>query len=139
MLKYFFFAFFIGITSPCFCIVNQINNADIATISKENKLKSLKKLSFLKSWTKKRKFPIFGVISLIAGLLGLFLAFIEYVSWPEWINSVGFILIFAGILLGIVGLIVGEFALWSILGILVLPLAILSLLILYGVSGTKSC
>jgi hypothetical protein len=138
MLKYIFFLLILSISTPCFCVATQLSSVTSNTISTEKKQdKVLKKQAFLQKFKSKR-FPIFGVISVIASVLGTTILFplYDYAERHPWISTTGLILNLLGIGLGIVGLIVGEFALWSLLGVGLVPLIIFLLL---AINGTGSC
>jgi hypothetical protein len=138
MLKYLFFALFISIASPCFCVANQINNTAIASVSTKSKQKAIKTYSFLKKWTAKKHFPIFGVISIIAGLLGIGLLIIDNAPCRGLLSLIDSILVFLGIGLGITGLIIGEFALWSILGILISPIILVASVLIMEINENEN-
>jgi hypothetical protein len=131
MLKYLFFTLLFCISTPCFCGTNQAANPTFTSIFTENNLvkkhqKVFSKQAVLKKIRLEKQLPIFGVVSIIAGLLGFSLAIFDNAPCRGWLTLIGAILIILGIGLGITGIIIGEVALWSILGILFSPIILLA-------------
>jgi hypothetical protein len=143
MLKYLFFTLIFCVSTPCFCGSNQAINTTFTFISSENRMdkkvqKVFSKQAFLTKIRLGKQFPFFGVVSIIASLLGaaLLMPLCDYIAKHPWLSDLGVILSLAGIGLGITGLLVGEFALWSLLGIGLVPFIIFMLL---AINGTGSC
>jgi hypothetical protein len=142
MLKYLFFTLIFCISTPCFCGTNQAANPTFTSIFTENKVgkkhqKVFSKQTVLKKIRFDKRFPIFGVVSIIAGILGMCLPLFDN-SCRGWFTLIGAILILSGIGIGIAGLIIGEFALWSILGILISPIILVVAALIFEISDKES-
>jgi hypothetical protein len=143
MLKHLFFTIIFCVSTPCFCGTNQAAKVTFTSVFSENKMgkkhqKMFSKQAVLKKIRLHKRFPIFGVISIIAGLLGIGLAIFDNAPCRGLLTLIGAILILSGIGLGIIGLIVGEMALWSILGILITPIILLAVALIFEISDKES-
>lgn len=123
MLKYILCAFVLLISKPSFCASNSFANPLLSmSYAKNNSpnkngfLINKKALIFNKIKNKKR-FPIFGIGSIIAFALAVLTIAINWIAEKDWGTTLFLVLLLASLILGIVGLVVGEFMLWSILGI----------------------
>jgi hypothetical protein len=143
MLKHLFFTLLFSISSPCFCSTNQSVNPTFNSVFSEKKVgkkhqKVFSKQAVLTKIRLEKRFPIFGVVSIIAGLLGFSLAIFDNAPCRGWLTLIGAILIILGLGLGITGLIIGEVALWSILGILISPIILLASVLIFEISDKEN-
>jgi hypothetical protein len=149
MLKYILITFVFCFSTPRFCASKSFANSSLSMSYTKNKFDNKSNFSinknalFSNKLMKKKRFPIIGAISLISGFLGLlFLGhlistekFISFLNEHDWIMTTGVILLLSGFVLGIIGLCIGEFWIWSLLGLLLLPISIL----LITIFGKGSC
>jgi hypothetical protein len=149
MLKYILITFVFCFSTPSFGASKSFANSSLSMSYAKNEFKGKSVFSinknalFANKLINKKRFPIIGAISLIAGFLGLlFLGhlisterFIRFLNEHDWIMTTGGILLLSGFVLGIIGLCIGEFWVWSLLGLLLLPISIL----LITIFGRGSC
>jgi ABC-type polysaccharide/polyol phosphate export permease len=137
MLKHILIVLILGISTPIFCSVNQLNHTVIATISGKNEsAKKQNKFIDIKIARIKKRFPVFGVASFIATLLGLVTGFINSKKEGDrgsWGMLAGALLLLLAIFLGIAGLVAGEFWVYPVLGIL-LPIIVI---VLFAIAVSK--
>lgn len=116
MLKYILLALIFCIQTQSFCATNATVNASLSVVYAQSDLKIKQqngtvKQAFLKA--KNKRFPIFG----IGGIVSLFLAILLTVT-GNIDERLLLMLVLASLVLSIMGLAIGEFWVWSVLGLL---------------------
>jgi hypothetical protein len=106
------------------------------SISYENNFKNKKafliksKALVVKKLIKKKQFPFFGIGSIIS----FFISFMAMrAGFEDWALIIFFTFLLASLVLGIIGLVIGEFVLWSILGIVLSSLMALLIIVLVAI------
>jgi predicted acyltransferase len=147
MLKYILITFIFCFSTPSFCASKSFANSSLSMSYVKNEFKGKSVFSINKNalfaikLIKKKRFPIFGVGSIISFVLAVLIAVLLVTTFdiPEssLLVALPFVFLLVSLIAGIIGLVIGEFWLWSILGIL---LNVLLLLFMIIVSKTKwSC
>jgi hypothetical protein len=125
MLKYILITFVFCFSTPSFGTSILYTNTSLSMSYVKNKFKSKSIFSINKNTLiankliNKKRFPIFGTGSIISFVLA-FLPILFISDYPSWLNPFYFMAFFlaVSIALSIIGLIVGEFWLWSVLGLI---------------------
>jgi hypothetical protein len=131
MLKYILITFVFCISTPSFGASQSFSNSSLSMsyVKNEFKGKSIfsinKNALFANKLIRKKRFPIFGIGSIISFFL-MILSLILLLSDSKWLEKIMVIFLYGvivftilGLCLSIIGLIVGEFWLWSVLGLII--------------------
>jgi hypothetical protein len=124
MLKYILFALNLCITTPSFCASKLVASISLSNDYANNSFQKNRYFAIYKNTLIankiiiKKLFPLFDVGSIISILLAS-------LGKPHRDEFRSIILLILGICLGTIGLIVGEFWLWSVLGLSFLPIVLL--------------
>jgi hypothetical protein len=124
MLKYILITFVFCFSTPSFCASKSFANSSLSMGYAKNEIKNKNIFSINKNaliankLIKKKRFPIFGIGSIISFFIAILPLTNKWFSERDWSMMLLFISILTSLILGIIGLVVGEFILWSILGIL---------------------
>ncbi len=133
MLKFVLISLVFCMPIQGFCATNTPVNVSLSTICIQNNATKkhqnrFEKQAFLK--IKNKRFPIFGIVSLVSFALA-FLSIRVVDTKQNWLVALPFILLLISLISSIVGLAIGEFWVWSVLGLL------LNLASLYLISHAK--
>jgi hypothetical protein len=143
MLKYILIAFIFCISTPSFCASKSFANSSLSmsyeriNYKNKNVFSINKNALFALKLIKKKRFPIFGIGSIISFVLAFLSIEVVVSSDRNWVTAIPFVLLLLSLISGIVSLVIGEFWIWAVLGLL-LDVFSLIFLFLIGRNG-KQC